>query len=239
MQKKEERKRISISSFERSLLAALLPCAGVCWLIAHEERSATWASPTHPLSSTTTTHTNTHFPVKHPELLSSSFLETAADRTCRSQPPTLPFVSFMFTPSSFLPYPPSPLSHLTPTSSNHFHLSYPSTSTTSSSSPYNFTSSSSQNLFTSRPPSFFCSPTLSVHLPLSHLPRTYQKSSPPRFFEIQSQPSVFDKIRCVISTETCTDSLCTVCPRLKLFSYFVSDRKKKNAKTALKIYIFL
>lgn len=159
---------------KRFQLACLLSAwASVRWLTAHKECAATWASPTlsvphihiHP-------HTSTHFVKYLP-----AFLETAADRTRRSHPPTSPIVSssFMLTPTSSTSTrkstPPFHLPHLSLIfrllSSNRFHLS-------SSSSAYNFTSSSF--LQTSLPPSprHFAPHTLTIYLPLSHLPRSYQ-----------------------------------------------------------------
>ena len=159
---------------KRFQLACVLSAwAGVRWLTAHKECAATWASPTlsvphihiHP-------HTNTHFVKYLP-----AFLETAADRTRQSHPPTSPIVSssFMLTPTSSTSTrtssPPFHLPHLSLIfrlhSSNHFHLS-------SSSSAYNFTSS--WLLQTSLPPSprHFAPHTLAIYLPLSHLPRSYQ-----------------------------------------------------------------
>lgn len=57
----------------------------VCWLTAHEKHSATWASPTHPVSlSVSATHT--HNPLcKISRAAPFSFQVTAADRTRQSQ----------------------------------------------------------------------------------------------------------------------------------------------------------
>lgn len=107
-------KRFPWGIFQGLLLAVW---DSVCWLTAQEKRSATWASPTHPVSlSVSATHTHNTL-CKISWAAPFSFQVTAADRTRQSQGiPLLSLFSgdvyFFFqynkSPSSFCPVSSSP-----------------------------------------------------------------------------------------------------------------------------------
>lgn len=147
----------------------------VCWLTAHEKRSATWASPTHPVSlSVFPTHTHNTL-CKISRAAPFSFLVTAADRTRQSRGiPLLSLFSgdvyFFFqynkSPSSFCPVSSSPALTIStfPLCPLMFLRSLSTTNSTDmpphSPSLYHFAPSSAVYLPTQSPPTFLSnSPT--------------------------------------------------------------------------------
>lgn len=202
-------KRFPWGIFQGLLLAVW---DSVCWLTAQEKRSATWASPTHPVSlSVSATHTHNTL-CKISWAAPFSFQVTAADRTRQSQGiPLLSLFSgdvyFFFqynkSPSSFCPVSSSPALTIStfPLCSLMFLRSLSTTNST--------------DMLPIHPSFIILLLRLAVYL---HLPRSYQILL--HVLKILSWPN--DDIWCVISTGKKMYRGC----RVQIFFAFIFNKKR-------------